>query len=54
MLIVRSFLLLSGIPWDERTTVYLTIYPLQDIWVISGFLTIMNKAAIHYYAQVSA
>ena len=29
-------------------------YPLQDIGVISSFLTIMNKAAIHYYAQVSA
>ena len=54
MLIIYSFLLLNGIPWDECTTVYLTIYPLQDIWVNSNFLTIVNKAAIHYYAQVSA
>lgn len=47
------FLLLSGIPLYVCATVYLPFHQLKDIWVVSSFFQLKNKAILKIYIQVS-
>lgn len=43
--IVHFFSLLNGVPLYGYTTIYVCMYPLMDIWVVSNFCLL--KAAVN-------
>ena len=50
--VVPSFLLLCDTLLHGSTTVGLSIHQLKDIWVVSFFLVITNKAIMNIYVQL--
>jgi hypothetical protein len=46
-----SFHDLNHIPLSGWTTIYLSIYILKDIMIVSQVLAIVNKVAIHIHVQ---
>lgn len=47
-----SYLFMANIPLCEYTMIYLSIYPLMDIWAVSNFLAIMNSDDMNMYVHV--
>ena len=47
-----SFLLMSSIPLYGNTTIYLSIYLLTDIGVVSRFEAVTNEVPVNIHVQV--